>query len=124
MTKRLFIQFIFIISLGLSGIAAADGELSAKEIDNLLSGNTVVGDWGGKYKQYYATDDFTIYLPNGGKGAEGKWRVNADTDMYESWWAETGWTPYGIARDGVNYVWIDDKGKRYSFTVEKGFQFK
>jgi hypothetical protein len=124
MSKRLFISLLFILSLGLNGVVAAAGELNAKEIDKLLSDNTVVGDWGGKYKQYYATDGFTIYLPSGGSGAEGKWRVNTETNHYESWWAETGWTPYGIAHDGDNYAWIDAKGDRYAFTVEKGFQFK
>lgn len=88
---------------------AAPTRLTAAEIEALLSGNTIVGEWAGAaYRQYYAADGSTLYVPEGGKPDEGRWRVNAETDEYESWWQSTGWTPYALVRtDEGGHAWIN-----------------
>ncbi|GAW34535.1 hypothetical protein RA2_01585 [Roseovarius sp. A-2] len=104
---------------------AAPKRLSASEIDTLLAGNTISGTWSGTaYHQYFATDGTTLYVPDGGEDDEGKWRVNADTNEYESWWRSTGWTPYAMVRtDEDGYAWVN--GDRLEpFTVQEGRQLE
>ena len=102
--------------LALSGAASAGEEaadavtvqMTAAQIEDLLAGNTVMGTWSGSnYTQYYGEDDFTVYIPEGGEPDEGKWRVNADTDDYESWWRSTGWTPYAIVMTNDGYAFVN-----------------
>ena len=103
--------------------SAGSKQLSAAEIEALLGGNTVSGTWAGSdYKQYFGTDGFTMYVPAGGTNDEGKWRVNAAENSYESWWSATGWTSYKVGREGEGYVWIDSKGDAYPFVVLEGKQ--
>lgn len=105
--------------------SAAPTRLTAPEIEALLSGNTIVGTWSGStYRQYYATDGSTIYVPEGGKPDEGRWRVNAGSDEYESWWQSTGWTPYALVRtDDGGHAWIN--GERLEpFQVISGRQIE
>lgn len=102
---------------------AAPTRLTASEIEALLSGNTIIGAWSGTaYRQYYATDGSTLYVPEGGKPDEGQWRVNAETDEYESWWQSTGWTPYALVRtDDGGHAWVN--GERLEpFEVVSGRQ--
>jgi len=100
---------------------AAPTRLSAPEIEALLAGNTISGTWSGTaYRQYFATDGTTLYVPDGGKADEGQWRVNPDTNDYESWWRSTGWTPYALVRtEEGGYAWVN--GDRLEpFTVQEG----
>ena len=102
--------------LALSGEASAGEEdadavtvqMTAAQIEDLLAGNTVMGTWSGStYTQYYGEGDFTVYIPEGGEPDEGKWRTNADTDNYESWWRSTGWTPYTIVMTNDGYAFVN-----------------
>ncbi|MBE0454565.1 hypothetical protein [Roseovarius autotrophicus] len=104
---------------------AANVRLSASEIEALLSGNTIVGTWSGTaYRQYFATDGTTVYVPDGGKPDEGRWRTNPQTNDYESWWRSTGWTPYALVRtDAGSLAWVN--GDRMEpFRVQSGRQIK
>jgi len=117
-------SFLGLAAAALLALPAGAGEekLTAAEIEVLLAGNTIAGDWSGKYRQYYAADGATMYYPEGGTPDPGKWRVNADTDQYESWWETTGWVGYDILRAGEGYLWRDSSGKTYPFTVMEGRQ--
>lgn len=110
MERRVFIGFILTAPLIAAASAqAAPIRLSAAEIETLLSGNTVDGTWSGTpYRQYYDPDGTTLYVPDGGRGDEGRWRTNAETNEYESWWRSTGWTPYALVRteDG-GHAWVN-----------------
>ncbi len=102
---------------------AAPTRMTAPEIEALLAGNTIVGTWSGTaYRQYYDAGGNTLYVPEGGKPDEGRWRVNAETNEYESWWQSTGWTPYAMVRtDDGSYAWIN--GDRLEpFQVQAGRQ--
>ena len=120
MLKRLLCGLLF--CLFLVPPAAAEELLTAQEIETLLLGNTISGDWGGQYKQYYGEDGFTMYVPASGDSDPGKWRVNSEENTYESWWEGTGWVGYQIARDGDAYLWIDSAGKKFPFVVLDGKQ--
>ena len=121
MARRFFCALVFCLTFAASS-AGAEELLTASEIEALLVGNTISGDWGGQYKQYYEADGSTMYVPAGGKADPGKWRVNPAENTYESWWEATGWVGYKVARDGDSYLWIDGKGDRYPFVVLQGKQ--
>ena len=97
--------------------------IKATEIRNLISGNTIRGTWSGEeYKQYFAEDGSTIYAPRRSQSTAGKWRVNEKTDQYESWWERSGWSAYGIARDGDALFWISKGLEPQPFEVLPGEQ--
>ncbi|PKQ13760.1 MAG: hypothetical protein CVT70_02040 [Alphaproteobacteria bacterium HGW-Alphaproteobacteria-1] len=88
---------------------AANVRLSASEIEALLLGKTIVGTWSGtSYRLYFDADGSTLYVPEGGKPDEGRWRTNPETHEYESWWRSTGWTPYALVRtESGGLAWIN-----------------
>ena len=107
MKRRTFLMLVTTVALSLPA-QAQETRLSAAEIDALLSGNTIEGTWSGStYKAYYGTNGIVVYVPEGGRPDEGKWRTNADTHEYESWWRSTGWTPYALVRTSDGYAWIN-----------------
>lgn len=102
--------------------AYADVTLSATEIEALLSGNTINGTWSGsEYTQYFDPNGMTVYIPKGRQPDVGKWRVNTETDQYESWWEQTNWTGYTVLKTETGYGWKRSDGHE-PFTVEAGKQ--
>ncbi len=96
--------------------------VTAGQIEKLLAGNTIVGTWGGSdYRQYYYENGRTIYAPVGGRPDEGKWRANTETDQYDSWWEQTGWTPYTIVMTNDGFAWVNGD-KLEPFRVLQGKQ--
>ena len=123
MTRRIFLSLLLLTAFAPPSWSA-EQSMTAAEIKTALSGNTIDGTWAGsKYKQYYGENGFTMYLAEGSKPSPGKWRVNADTDDYESWWESTGWTPYKMTRDGETYYWIGETEK-HPFVILEGKQVK
>lgn len=99
---------------------AVSVQLTAAQIKELLAGNTAFGTWSGSsYTQYYGENGLTVYIPEGGSPDEGKWRVNADTNEYESWWRSTGWTPYTIVITNDGYAYVNGE-KLEPFDVFEG----
>lgn len=99
---------------------ADERDLTAAEIDALLSGNTAVGEWGGTpYRQHFAADGRTVYIAEGRPPSPGRWRTDAEAGTYESWWEQTGWTSYRVTTDGETHYWLDGTGS-HAFTVEEG----
>ena len=83
-------------------------QLTAAQITELLSGNSVIGTWGGKgYKQYFAKGGHTVYHPDGGHADQGKWRTNSKTNQYESWWQMSNWSSYTIVMTNEGYAWVN-----------------
>lgn len=116
MKRRIFMTLAAIsVTLATPGLAGDGSDaasvsvpLNAAQIEALLAGNTIAGTWSGSdYKQYYGEDEFTMYIPEGGGNDEGKWRVNTETDAYESWWESTGWTPYNVVATNDGYAWVN-----------------
>lgn len=80
--------------------------VSAAEIKTFLTGNTIRGTWSGnEYRQYFNPNGLTIYATRRSQSALGKWRVNDETNEYESWWESSDWSGYGVTRDGDQFFW-------------------
>jgi len=94
---------------GLAQDLPADAvKLTAAQIDTLLSGNTAVGTWSGNgYRQYFDASGATLYLAEGAPPDRGKWRINAETDQYESWWERSNWAGYTIVMTNEGYAWLN-----------------
>lgn len=110
MRRRCFIAAIMAATLGpCLSVAAAPAPITADEIAALLTGNTIVGTWSDtRYRQYFDANGTTAYVTDGGRADEGRWRVNPDTNEYESWWRSTGWTPYLLVHtDEGGYAWVN-----------------
>lgn len=113
----------------LPALAFADGmsdpktvPLTAEQIDRLLRGNTITGTWNGDpYTQFFDASGATIYFPEGGRPDQGKWRVNGDTDQYESWWERTNWTGYTVMMTNDGFAWVS-RGELQPFAVFEGKQ--
>ena len=109
------------------GIVAADTmaaakKLTAPEIREALSGNTVDGLWGGKhYRSYFGPGGSTIYQPKGFPPDQGKWKVDESKDQYCSWWPRSGWGCYDIYREDNQIIWgIPGTETRYPSTLLEG----
>ena len=129
MLRRTFITLTAITTLGLPATAGEGADraagvvqVSAAQIMELLNGNTIVGTWSGSnYRQYYDASGFTVYVAEGAPPSRGKWRVKEETDEYDSWWEQTGWTPYTVMLTDKGFAWVNGETLEY-FTVEKGKQ--
>ncbi|SLN29783.1 hypothetical protein ROA7450_01282 [Roseovarius albus] len=103
-------------------VQAEERQLTASEIEVLLTGNTVSGTWSGTpYKQYYGEGGFTMYVPKGGPPDQGRWRVNHETNQYESWWHMTNWTPYTVVETDDGLAWVNGETLQH-FEVLDGRQ--
>ncbi len=104
--QKLLLLLSFILTFA-APVHAEPVPVNAAEISSLLTGNTIRGTWSGdEYKQYFNADGSTIYAPRRSQSTAGKWRVNEKTNQYESWWERSGWSAYGIARNGGELFWI------------------
>lgn len=123
--SEFFVTLMALTLLPALATPAMAQKMSASEIEDVLAGNTIEGVWGGdRYHQYFAEDGETLYVPNDGKRAEGRWRVDPEQGIYESWWRSTGWTPYSMVDlpDG-GYAWINGDSME-TFKVEEGRQIE
>ncbi|WP_306113140.1 MULTISPECIES: hypothetical protein [unclassified Roseovarius] len=97
-------------------------QATAAQIQHLLSGNTIKGSWSGAdYTQYFDQSGFTVYIEAGRPPSRGKWRVREDTDQYDSWWENTGWTPYTVMMTNDGYAWVN-RGELEPFEILEGKQ--
>ena len=89
-------------------VAAEERRLSAAEIEAALAGNTVDGNWKGTpFRQCFGTDGTTVYIAEGADPSPGKWKADAQTDQYCSWWEGSGWDCYDIHSDGPeSIIWV------------------
>ncbi len=117
MQRRAFFLSLLAACAGIPASAEAV-RLTAAEIEALLTGKRIRGDWNGAaYWQVFWESGGTLYTADGAPSDQGKWRVNHDEDTYESWWENSGWSSYAIEReDGVLY-WVDTGGNRHPFEV-------
>ena len=96
--------------------------LDASEIEVLLSGNTIIGNWVGEdYEQFFASDGTTIYRPVGGQDSFGEWRVDNETGLYESLWPPVPtWDAYEVHQEGETFFWTGQGVQLSPFTVSNG----
>jgi hypothetical protein len=108
--------------LGLALLAsqamAEPRQLTASEISDLISDRTVEGTWNETpYIQRFGSDGWTLYEAEGAPPDQGKWRVNPQTNQYESWWERGGWSTYTIIEDEGALFWLGSNGKPQPFQV-------
>ncbi len=95
--------------------------LTAPEIKTLLSGKTALGDWKGRaYRQYFNEDGSTIFAMRHSQSTLGEWRVNEETNQYESKWDDPEWESYGVSRDGRVFYWTGEGFEPQPFEMLDG----
>lgn len=99
-------------------------KLTAGEINVLLSGNTAVGTWDGvDYRQYFATDGSTIYAQQGVRSMLGQWRVDPETDAYQSMWqGDADWESWFVMEYAGTWFWVSKSTPPTPFEVLQGEQ--
>lgn len=114
------------LGLAVAPAARADARrLTAAEIEQALSGNTIEGQWAGRpYKQHFAADGTTVYVETGRPPSTGRWKADAGQDAYCSWWEVSGWACYQVLDGGPDtIIWVaPGSGDRYPATVLPGKQ--
>ncbi|MFO7758472.1 MAG: hypothetical protein R6V26_08340 [Roseovarius sp.] len=119
--RALFTTLMAVTLLPVLSAPAKAQQMNASEIEDLLAGNTIKGAWSGEqYRQYFAEDGATVYVADDGEREHGRWRVDRDKQVYESWWPSTGWIPYAMVDvpDG-EYAWLNGD-RMETFEVEEG----
>jgi len=114
-----------LLVLALAPIAqAADQKMSARQISEALTGNSVAGVWRGtSYKSYFRPDGLTIFQPSNGVAESGKWIIDKRTDRLCNWWAKSGWSCYDLFRNGRDIIWsIPGTDERYPSKLLPGNQ--
>ena len=120
---RMLIAALVLLLAAVPGQTEDLKNLTAAEIETLLTGNTAVGQWSGKnYRQFFSDDGSTIYAQEGVRSSLGQWRVNRSKNLYESWWQRSEWTGYPVATDGKLYYWISHSLPPQSFEILSGQQ--
>lgn len=104
---------------------AAEESLSAPQIEALLVGNTIEGEWDGTfYRSYFAPDGVTVYQGATGPQIKGKWRIDPETGQYEGWWEHTGWVEYVVLRTDTGYAWeISDEVQPFAVVQGRKIDF-
>ena len=127
MFRRTFAALLTVTAFSAPTLASEGGpagnvQATAAQIDELLRGNTITGTWSGStYSQYFGDNGLTVYIEDGRPPSRGKWRVKNDTNEYDSWWEQTGWTPYTVMMTNDGYAWVNG-GKLEPFKVLEGKQ--
>ena len=114
---------IFFLAFAQTSMALAETKvLNTSQIQDLLTGNTAVGDWNGRpYRQHFSSAGRTTYEEKGAPQSYGQWK--AEADQYMSWWEGSGWSAYQIGQtDEGAYVWISSDKSERSFVIESGFK--
>ncbi|MFK7940033.1 MAG: hypothetical protein AB8B82_11680 [Roseovarius sp.] len=110
MNRRLLLTTVM-ATLALPGWAMDRSDtvqLTADQITEILSGNTITGTWSGTSNtQYFAAGGMTMYLADGRPADQGRWRANADLNTYESWWQMTNWVGYKVMMTNEGYAWAN-----------------
>jgi hypothetical protein len=126
--RRAVLMLLLAAGLGLIAPPAVQADarrLTAAEIEQALSGNTIEGQWAGRsYKQYFAADGSTVYAEAGRPPSTGRWKADAGQDAYCSWWEMSGWACYRVLDGGPDtIIWVaPGSGERYPATVLPGKQ--
>ena len=112
-------RFFLALCLTLPGLthAAEEVQLTAAEIKELLNDKTIRGQWySSLYTQTFDNRGYTTYTAEGMRPDTGNWRVNTETNRYESFWNRSGWSSYPVYRKGDRFFW-GDGDKRWWFKV-------
>ncbi|GIT87792.1 hypothetical protein [Roseobacter sp. OBYS 0001] len=99
-------------------------KLKAYEIEALLSGNTVFGQWdGADYVQFFGKEGKTVYAQPDTASLYGKWRVDAERDEFQSIWPDDAdWEGWFVMEWDGDFYWVSKSTPPTLFRVEEGNQ--
>jgi hypothetical protein len=116
-------KFILLLIVFVSFVFAQDEGtiMTPEEFQNILSGNTMIGEWAGTpYRQYFSENGTTIYLSNGSQ-SEGTWRITEDGKYCSVWPPSPAEACYIVTRKDQELVWYSGSS-RYPAVVVEGDQ--
>lgn len=118
------IRFVLPLLFFAATAQAQSVKLTANEIEILLSGNTAVGLWNGvPYRQYFGVDGVTIFAQKGARSARGKWRVDEDSDEFQSTWpSDAEWEGWLVLEYAGDWFWASKSTPPTPFTMMDGQQ--
>jgi len=121
MIRRAFLLALLALA---TPLAAQSVKLRAHEIEVLLSGNTIVGEWrGAPYRQFFDPDGSTIYAQEGARSAVGQWRIDPERDEYQSIWPrESAWEGWYVMEYAGDFFWVSKSTPPTPFEVLQGQQ--
>jgi len=110
-----------VVVLVTSTAFAVTREVSGTELAQLLTGNSIKGQWGEThYIQYFAVSGRTLYKAEGSPGDWGTWRIN-DEGQYCSTWRNGEENCYLVVDIDGSYFWQSlDGQKTYPFELIEG----
>jgi hypothetical protein len=98
-------------------------QMTPEEFEELLSGNTMIGEWANvPYQQYFAEDGSTIYV-SGNSRSNGTWRVREDGTYCSVWPPSSSETCYIVMKKGEELIWREDNN-RYPAKIVEGNQLQ
>jgi len=108
-----------------TAVVAEPRGMSQSEFQDLLTGNTIVGEWSGRpYRQFFEPDGDTYFLEKGSRPTYGSWRIDPDGRYCSKWPPFGGWTCYRVERDGDALRWHTESGDVNPATVLQGRQME
>ena len=122
-------RLLLLIVAGLFSLAAAAVDLgnaeppTQQQLRDLLSGNTLAGEWDGRrYTQHFAANRTTRYREGDGAVTQGTWRITADGLYCSVWPPSPTEACYVVLVDGDRILW--KSGDRiFPSTVIEGDHF-
>jgi hypothetical protein len=112
-------RFILFATLFVSFAFAQEVQMTPEEFREILTGNTLIGEWAGSpYRQYFGENGTTMYLSNSSE-SEGTWRVADDGKYCSVWPPSPAEACYTVTRQGEELIWYSGSN-RYPATVVKG----
>ena len=127
MTKLIFASAALTATLtaSLSATAIADDYLDAAAIRDLVTGNSLHGDYdGSQFKQNFHADGNVKVFIAGDRVYNVNWIANDRDEYCEYWGEEWGWSCFKFKApvDGkLTAVKVDDEKSVYTWNLEQGF---
>ena len=127
MLKSKFVTAVLPVALvaGLSGTAVAGDYLDSAAIRDLVTGNSLHGDYdGSKFKQNFHADGTVVVFIAGDKVYNVNWVANDRDEYCEYWGEDSGWSCFKFKQpvDGkLTAVKVADEKSVYTWNLEEGF---
>lgn len=124
MTTSIFVKLVLVFVVASTFVwAQEETNMNPEEFRELLSGNTMIGEWATiPYRQYFSENGTTIYLSNGSQ-SEGTWHIADDGKYCSIWPPSPAESCYRVTRKGEEIIWYSGSN-RYPAIVVEGEQLK
>jgi hypothetical protein len=116
-------KFLLLLFVTASVAFAQEETMTPEEFQNILSGNTMIGEWAGTpYRQYFSENGSTVYLSNGSQ-SEGTWRITDEGKYCSVWPPSPAEACYTVTRKGEELIWYSGNN-RYPAVLVEGEQLE